>query len=214
MVHKRLYALATLVYIILLALVESATAEQQNITIDDAYSGGEIGVTLIYLPDGGWSQGNLCIGCTAHPDPSQTFSGTWHDSTSFHNDTSQRSIGFNFTGKGRTSYGLISPLTQTLPAGISIYVYFVIRLSSRTNITFTMDGEQSGAFVNPPSHDSSYEYSVPVFSATNLENAPHVLNISTTGAASSLMLFDYFNYTYSRLPKVSGQVPTVHQVPV
>lgn len=103
MTQKKMHVLASLAHIVILAMIimENVSALLQNKTVDDAYTGGNEGISLIYLPDGVWSQGNVCTGCTAHPDPSQTFNGTWHDTTSFHNDNLQRSIGFNFIGELR-----------------------------------------------------------------------------------------------------------------
>lgn len=59
-----------------------------------------------------------------------------------------------------------------------------------------MDGKESGNFVHNTSMDKSFEYNVMVYSKTNLKNTSHFLNMSTTGSAPSLMLFDYFNYTW------------------
>lgn len=101
MSRKRPFCLALLACVSFLGLVERSTAEQQNITIDDAYPGGDPGVTLIYLPVSGWIEGSICVSCDAHVDPSQTVDGTWHDATSSNTiDSCQRSIELNFTGMG------------------------------------------------------------------------------------------------------------------
>lgn len=98
MSRKRLLCLALLAYVTFLGLAERSIAEQQNITIDDAYPGGDPSVTLIYLPVTGWIEGSVCVSCEAHVDPSQTVDGTWHDASSNTIDSFQRSIEFNFTG--------------------------------------------------------------------------------------------------------------------
>lgn len=61
MSRKRLLCLALLAYVTFLGLAERSTAEQQNITIDDAYPGGDPSVTLIYLPVTGWIEGSVCV---------------------------------------------------------------------------------------------------------------------------------------------------------
>lgn len=91
--------------------------------------------------------------------------------------------------KGR-SVALIEEL------GVSIYVYFIIEMSYLSKLAFTMDGQQVGTFTTTPSsQNESFEFNVLVFSSTNLENVAHALNISTTGTAPSIMLFDYLYYT-------------------
>lgn len=104
-IHTSL-ATTSILAITLFTVYSSATL--QNITIDDAYLGGSEGISLIYLPDKLWDIGNICSGCFAQPDPTQVLDGTWHDSTSMFNDTLQRSIGFNFTGKGRIRSSTLS----------------------------------------------------------------------------------------------------------
>lgn len=51
-----------------------------NVTIDDNFGDPRTGTQIIYLPPGTWNNGTKCSGCT-HPDPSQLYNGTWHDST-------------------------------------------------------------------------------------------------------------------------------------
>lgn len=101
MKHKDILGFFTaLAQIISLALVKNTLAEQQNITIDDAYAGGDQGISLRYLPVNGWATGNNCSTCSAGTklDKSQVFNQTWHDATSMHDDSMQRSVVFNFTG--------------------------------------------------------------------------------------------------------------------
>lgn len=105
-----------LVYTLLLPmlLAEITAAGQENSTIDDAYAGQVEGLTLRYLAEDGWIQGNLCQGCSAQPEASLAFNGTWHDATSMHDDNLQRIIEFNFTGTISCDFILIpqSNLTQ------------------------------------------------------------------------------------------------------
>lgn len=100
MARKRMHCLTLLLaYTLLLMLFAEITAAvRENITIDDSYTGQAEGLTLRYLVEDGWTQGNLCKGCSAQPDASLAFNGTWHDATSMHDDNLQRVIEFNFTG--------------------------------------------------------------------------------------------------------------------
>lgn len=102
MTRKSMHCLTHLVaYILILVVVLAAkcvTAVQENSTIDDGHLGQDEGLTLRYLADDGWIEGNLCQGCSARPDVSFAFNGTWHDATSMHDDKLQRVIEFNFTG--------------------------------------------------------------------------------------------------------------------
>lgn len=69
-------------------------------------------------------------------------------------------------------------------------------MSYLSNLAFTIDGKQVGTFTTTPSsQNKSFEFNVLVFSSTELENVAHALNISTTGTAPSIMLFDYLYYT-------------------
>lgn len=194
--------LALLVQIILFTLGGSTSAELHNVTIDDAYSGGIEGVAISYLPSNGWTEGQNCKGCAAQPDVTQVFDGTWHDATSFHGDNLQRSIGLNFTGMLPCLLAVVYyAFILNLHTGIAVYVYFILAdnfttsFSSLTNLTFSMDGKESGNFIHNTSVDNPFKYNVMVYSKTDLKNTSHFLNMSTTGSAHSLMLFDYFNYT-------------------
>lgn len=96
--HCLTHLVAYVLILILVLAVKCVTAGQENSTIDDGYLGQDEGLTLRYLVEDGWTQGNLCKGCSAQPDASLAFNGTWHDATSMHDDNLQRVIEFNFTG--------------------------------------------------------------------------------------------------------------------
>lgn len=51
-------------------------------TIDDQDGDPTNGNHIIYTPDGAWSVGQNCSGCTAKPSPqSDAYLGTWMDAT-------------------------------------------------------------------------------------------------------------------------------------
>lgn len=82
-----------------LSSVRAAT----NVTVDDEYGDSETGATPTYSPSSGvWNQGNTCTGCLVKPDSSETFDGTWHDTTWAPNDQ-PHTITINFTGKDYTA---------------------------------------------------------------------------------------------------------------
>lgn len=59
-----------------------AAAKLSNITIDDSGKDPATGALIQYLPNSTlWHAADDCRGCTAHPDPTLAFHGTWHDST-------------------------------------------------------------------------------------------------------------------------------------
>lgn len=64
-----------------LALVLHASAALVNVTVDDTFGDPSTGKQVVYSPQGAWQPGQFCTTCTAHPDKSLAFNGTWHDST-------------------------------------------------------------------------------------------------------------------------------------
>ena len=76
-------------------LLSCVYATPSNRTIDDTYGDPVTG----HLPhySGKWDIGQACSGCSLQPDPSETFEGTWHDSTS--NTTDVRKVTLTFQGE-------------------------------------------------------------------------------------------------------------------
>ena len=63
-----------------LALIPQASATPANVTVDDTYGDLLTGNQIIYEPQGSWEPGQSCSTCTAHPNKSLAFNGTWHES--------------------------------------------------------------------------------------------------------------------------------------
>ena len=168
---------------ILLTVSCSAAGTPTNRTIDDEEGDSVSSLKPEYLPSGAWSQGATCSGCLARLDPSQTFDGTWHDST-------------------------FTPGIQTAPTitlrfnGTAVYVYNVLANSvpfadTLTNLTFILDGATVGTFVHPPTTSTLPEYNVLVFMDQSLKNIEHELVIQATGSTkAALTLFDRVVYTF------------------
>ena len=166
----------------LISLVTIAAAAT-NRTIDDQEGDSVTGAVPSYTPVGSWNQGSTCDGCFVHLDPSQTFDGTWHDSTHTPGDPEPRVITAQFTGTAVYVYNVLAN-----------YVEYTTTL---TNITFTLDGNPAGSFVHIPTDSTSFQYDVPVFVKTGLANTSHTIVITAGGDTnSSLVLFDYIVYTF------------------
>lgn len=66
-----------------------------------------------------------------------------------------------------------------------------------TNLIFTLDGSQAGAFNHSPSGNSDFLYNQSLFSQSGLSSSAHTLIVaaSAPSGGSSAVLFDYFTYT-------------------
>ena len=56
----------------LILLLTGTRLDAKSIIVDDADTR-----SITYSP--GWITGNICTGCFALPDKTQTFGGTWHE---------------------------------------------------------------------------------------------------------------------------------------
>ena len=117
-------------------LTTIASAASTNRTIDDQLGDSVTGVLPSYSPAGSWQQGATCSGCFIHLDPSQTFQGTWHDSTHTPGDAEDRVITAQFTG---TAVYVYNALANTVEFTTTF-----------TSLTFAIDGEQVGSFQHVP----------------------------------------------------------------
>lgn len=64
-----------------LALAAHTQAALVNVTIDDTHGDPKTGTQVTYSPSEYWNDGTNCPLCTAHPDVSQAYLGTYHDGT-------------------------------------------------------------------------------------------------------------------------------------
>ncbi|KAI0658335.1 hypothetical protein C8Q70DRAFT_881279, partial [Cubamyces menziesii] len=154
-----------------------------NRTIDDELGDSVTGLQPVYSPQADWNQGATCTTChigTGLIDPTRVFGGTWHDSTTYPDDT-PHTIAATFTG--------------TAVYVFNIVVNAVPDTATLTNLTFFLDGERAGEFVHVPDGSSDVLYNVPVFTTTGLANAPHTLLIQMNTPNVTNVLFDYIAYT-------------------
>ncbi|KAI0336251.1 hypothetical protein GY45DRAFT_1333291 [Cubamyces sp. BRFM 1775] len=174
----------------------SASAALVNVTIDDTYGDQTNGAQVTYAPPDAWNVGQSCAACTAHPDPTLAHNGSWHDGT---------------VGAGSTQL-----LTATARfEGVAVYVYCIVTRSSvspdgNSDMTFFIDGEQVGTFVQPPDGDTAYDYNVPVYANTSLAAGAHEIVILSgqPNGNKTLILLDYIVYTQeTEQPNVSN-MPT------
>ncbi|OJT04542.1 hypothetical protein TRAPUB_4812 [Trametes pubescens] len=176
-----------------------------NRTIDDEKGDSVTGALPVYGPSSGtganWFQGLLCVHCTMLPnkvvDISQTFDGTWHDST-YHPGDPDHTLDAQFTGT-------------------AIYVYFIVPnfvayTTTLVNLSFSIDGTFHNQYEHIPDlSTSTIGYQTLVFHTTNLVNMDHNIQVRAGGDNASLLLFDNMIYTVEEddpLPPTSLPVTT------
>ncbi|EJD35799.1 hypothetical protein AURDEDRAFT_130433 [Auricularia subglabra TFB-10046 SS5] len=177
----------------LLSLTSLASSRLVNITIDDTYGDPRTGALPVYASDDPWKARRLGDGCTtcgAQPDGTRARNGTWHDKTTFANQ---------------------SPSTVTVSFnGTNIYIYCIlvnnIGLTNQdTRLSFELDGVASHPFFHPANLSSfGFLYDQLVYASETLSAGVH--SVTVTNAASSgysyggensgsIILFDYAVYT-------------------
>ena len=164
----------------------AARGTSTNRTIDDYYGDPFTHLTPQYSPSEQWGQGTADNNhCLIRPSPSQFYDGTWHYTT-FHPSTP----------------GTVPPTITIQFTGTAVYVFNALAnhiigdLDAITNMTFSLDGETVGKFVQTPTFPSGFQYNVPVYANQSLENTNHELVIkAAAGQHPSLILFDYVVYT-------------------
>jgi hypothetical protein len=162
----------------------TANAVLTNRTIDDQNGDSVTGSLPLYSPSDLWNEGVGCVPCAIHPEPSDAFDGTWHDTQIVPNVTTPRTVTMSFNGT-------------------AVYVYCIVPNSFNgteitTNITFTIDGELSDRpFTYIGNSSTNLMYNVTVYANNSLKNGKHELILSATPGsyAASTVLFDYLIYT-------------------
>ncbi|KAI0651454.1 hypothetical protein C8Q79DRAFT_899452 [Trametes meyenii] len=173
-----------------------AAATLVNVTIDDTFGDESNGNKISYQPESAWNVGQDCPACTAKPDVSQVFNGSWHDTT--------------FNGSSNTP--LIAEVaywttSQKSVPGVAVYVYCILSDTlqfpfGNSDMTFLLDGEQVGRFVRPAPGDTTYHYNVPVYVNESLPAGEHTITIvnGESNGNRSLILLDYIVYSYQMDP--------------
>jgi len=169
------------VTLFLFALVRHGLAVLVNRTIDDQTGDPITGIMPTYSPEANWTQGATCTGCFAQPQRNMVFDGTWHDSTYFANEGVPRTITIPFNGS-------------------AIYIFFftipqLAGVADETHLNITLDAQPAGVFNFVPEPTDAYHYNVSVYSNSNILSGQHTIVISTGGAASGVLEFDYAVYT-------------------
>ncbi|EJD35731.1 hypothetical protein AURDEDRAFT_175181 [Auricularia subglabra TFB-10046 SS5] len=156
-----------------------------NVTIDDTLGDEHTGERPRYTP-ADWKArsvgGDPCPRCTAQPDPTLAFGGTWHDKSTFVGQDPS-TVSMNFT---------------------AIYVFVIIanghaRTINTTRLSFYLDGfpTPDGTFLHEPDETQGpYLYNQLVFSE-RLPTGSHTLVVANVPGDEdgSLVLFDYAVYT-------------------
>ncbi|KAL1951052.1 hypothetical protein VTO73DRAFT_201 [Trametes versicolor] len=178
-----------MLYLFALGAPSVISAISVNRTIDDEKGDSVTGALPVYGPSTGtganWFQGTLCVHCTMLPnkvvDISQTFDGTWHDST-YHPGDPDHTLDAQFTGT-------------------AIYVYFIVPnfvayTTTLVNLSFSIDGTFYNQYEHIPDNSTSViGYQTLVFHTTNLVNMDHNIQVRAGGDNASLLLFDNMIYT-------------------
>ena len=171
-----------------------AQSKAVNHTIDDEKGDSLTRVIPVYTPsDGPWTQGSNCTQCGVSPafvQASHAYNGTWHDATyasqKLPSSNSGVSVAFNFTGTAVYVYNiLVNQIPFVLPGVVTTF----------TNLTFHIDDELVGNFTHIPDNTLNVMYKHLVYSNVSLANTHHTLEIRASGGKSSLVLFDYAEYT-------------------
>ena len=82
------------------------------------------------------------------------------------------------------------------PVGSAIYVFFFTTPQWETHLNITLDEKPAGTFHFVPGPTESYHYNVSVYSNSTLFSGMHSIVISTAGAASAILEFDYAVYSF------------------
>lgn len=169
-----------------------------NVTVDDADN------QITYTPSEHWAVGQTCTDCSAHPDVSQMFDQTWHDTSFIPGSSQTQGINASITFNGEDYAHLFNTcmIMMWSEIGVAVYVFCAISHSSTTpdgnvDMTFFIDDEEMGSFQESPTGENTFDYQVPVFSQEGLSPSPHTLTVMTgqLGGPQALTLLDYFMYT-------------------
>ncbi|KAI1797505.1 hypothetical protein LXA43DRAFT_877148 [Ganoderma leucocontextum] len=170
-----------------LAPVPQASAALINITVDDTFGDPFTGNQILYEPQGAWQLGQSCSTCTAHPDKSLAFNGTWHDST--------------FNDAGLPDADQLPTATFSF-VGVAVYVFCIVTHSftspfGSSDMSFLIDNALVGTFQQPPTGDSTSFYNVSVYVNDSLSPGQHTITIvnGEINGNKSLTLLDYIVYT-------------------
>ncbi|TFK76726.1 hypothetical protein BDN72DRAFT_890540 [Pluteus cervinus] len=178
-----------------------------NATIDDTVPDPISGATISYSPAAAWNDGPSCQNCTAHPDPNQMISGTWHDAT------------FN-PQPGSNNFPNTPLFATTTFTGSAVYVICALAQSTNfpagnSDMTFFIDNDLVGTFELPAPGGTGYAYRVPVYSNTSLEPGRHQITIQNGHAngPKSLILLDAVIYSFNEEPSTPQPPPSSQPPP-
>ncbi|TCD59919.1 hypothetical protein EIP91_011189 [Steccherinum ochraceum] len=171
--------------VLALWVVWAGMMEGKNVTIDDQYGDEATGAQVTYAPAELWTQGNGCGGCSAKPDASQAYHGTWHDGLFAPSQNKQ-------------------PLTVTFTfTGTAVYLFNILPQQKPTSAEVSLDGRVVKQISITEDVSSQFVYNVPMFAMDGIANGQHTVTLTTTGNQDSLMLFDYAVYTTEDSPPSS-----------
>ncbi|KAK0470409.1 uncharacterized protein EV420DRAFT_1473466 [Desarmillaria tabescens] len=166
-----------------LPLKFSVQGKVVNVTINDQSP------SLFYSPEDGWNDSlKPCPGCTAHPNASKAIYGTWHDSTHYPDVGSELSP---------------MPNVSALFNGTAIYVICILAKTTtsptgNSDMSFYIDDDLVGQFIQATPGEPGFEYNVTVYSNSSIPVGQHRFTLQNghIGGNKSLALFDALVYSY------------------
>lgn len=161
------FLLAVIQSLLLTTLVFSA-----DVNVDDENS------SVSYSPSGSWSEGNGCSTCALHPDSSNAFDGSWHDTT-FQSGGDTPTITLSFTGKSlffrkKLSRSDLHSLTILLFLSnyhrvLQEYLYrhFLLSLTKPMEMQLSARISYSRSMAHRQGHTPTRHQAVPTFSTSS-----------------------------------------------
>ncbi|KAJ7293780.1 hypothetical protein C8J57DRAFT_1042712 [Mycena rebaudengoi] len=161
----------------------------QNITVDDTKPNSVTGAYISYAPADAWDT-NLCTNCFVNPEARRFVDETWHQST--------------FDARETINGHVNTPLTASVAFnGSAVHVFCTLSRSNAfplvgdSDMTFYLDGAVVGTFVQQAVGSTGFDYTVPVYSNSNIPPGQHTLTVQNghIDGARSLMILDYITYS-------------------
>ncbi|KAF7340157.1 hypothetical protein MVEN_01934200 [Mycena venus] len=180
-----------------LSLFQLTVGAIVNTTVDDQY-GSPDGNKILYLPETGWLQGGIgnCDNCPPPPVSDFAYMNTFHGSL--------------FNQKNHQNTNKTPPTATLVFFGSSVSVNCILsnalsNPAGTSDMTFTIDGIQTGTFPHIPSGNPNFQAST-VFLSSPLQLGNHTLVIQNgrTGGGSSLVILDSITYSFDDLSTTSA----------
>ena len=142
-----------------------ASASLRNITVDDTHGDPIFGTNFTYVQPV-WNFGPTCSSCEAHPDASQAYMGTWHDTSYLPTGASDTTLSasISFTGTNAYVHRCSSGAYLSLPRQRCSCVLHTSRdPAGGSHLTFQLDGFDVEPYDWEPNNPTGYTYNTLVY---------------------------------------------------